>query len=380
MELIMKKLLLISVLCNVLMAVSAQNKCVLVTQKKAIIYANAPANVNTKKTIRLIIHFPLKSDGTGNFTETKDCHGNVSDYNGYWFANKFIERANYCLQDNKEMTQQLSNRNIRNDDINIQFELAGVVFHRNDNLFCCKKELESGELTVANTTTLGIAANIVDQTTSEEAIHVFLYKDCDWGLGISQWSGNVCIVTGVDTVYDGYMQSRYDYLKDWWFEARIVRFSLHEIGHCLSLKHPKLSDDGKPCDSMDCDYDDGCIDTPSYQELIADGYEDPYAWNDAESSNNVMDYNASQAAWTPCQIEKVHENIAQRLYLYPTLFKRNSATITSNVSQENKVVIAKNVTAKNVTVPKDRALYINCDEFQTNGTFEVASGATLEIK
>ena len=78
----MRKLLLISSLSCVAIATLAQNRCVAVKQKEATLYAkNASANVNSPKTIRLIIHFPLKSDGTENFTETKDCNGNTSSNN-----------------------------------------------------------------------------------------------------------------------------------------------------------------------------------------------------------------------------------------------------------------------------------------------------------
>lgn len=370
----MRKLLLISGLFCVLTTIQAQNiHCISVAQNNVTLYAkNALSNVNTPKTIRITIHFPLKSDGTGNFTETKDCNGNVSsEYNGYWFAEKFIERANYCLQHNEKMKQQLSNRDIKVKPINIQFELAGVVFHRNDNLFC---PILGNDKSSAYTTMLNQSENIVGQPNKEESIHVFLYKGLV-GYGISR--GSVCVVTGVDSVYAGFISKN---KNDWYFDGEIVRLSLHEIGHCLSLKHPKLSDNGKRCESIDCDYDDDCADTPTYRELILDGYQDPYEWCGGEYSNNFMDYSCSQSAWTPCQIEKVHKNIAQRKYLYPTAFKSNTGTVTGYINQGNKVVIAKNVTAKNVTVPKDRALYINCDEFQTNGEFEVKLGAQLEIK
>lgn len=375
-ELIMKKLLLISGLFCASATIQAQNiHCMSVAQNNVTLYAkNALSNVNTKKTIRVIIHFPLKSNGTENFTETKDCNGNVSsDYNGYWFAEKFIERANDCLQHNEKMKQQLSNRDIKVKPINIQFELAGVVFHRNDNLFC---PIVGDNTLAAYTTMLNQCENLVGQTNKEEAIHVFLYKGLV-GYGISQ--GSVCVVSGVDTVYNDFIHyDNGDNTNNWYFDGKIVRLSLHEIGHCLTLEHPKLY--GDTVEVRKLNYDDDCADTPTYRELLSDGYKDPYEWNGEKSSNNVMDYNASQSAWTPCQIEKVHKNIAQRKYLYPNLFKTNTSTVTGYINQGNKVVIAKNVTAKNVTVPKDRALYINCDEFQTSGEFEVKLGARFEIK
>lgn len=337
---------------------------------------DAFANVNTKKTVRVIIHFPLKSNGTENFTETKDCFGNPSNHNGYWFAEKFIEIANYCLRNNVEMQQQLSYKKpIPVNPINIQLVLAGVVFHRNDNLFYYVVNEKNYKM-YANPTTLSLTANYVDQTIKEDALHVFLYNG-QCGYGISEVSGNICVVQGVDNVYKGYINHN---KNDWYFEGWIVRLSLHEMGHCFSLKHPKLSSNGKKCESMDCDFDDDCSDTPTYQELIADGYKNPYEWNGEEQSNNFMDYSSYLAAWTPCQIERVHKNIAQRARICSNSYKNTTATLSSSVNQENKIVVARRVTAKNVAIAKDKALFANCVEFQTNGTFEVPLGATLEIK
>jgi hypothetical protein len=50
-------------------------------------------------------------------------------------------------------------------------------------------------------------------------------------------------------------------------------------------------------------YEDGCDDTPTHTNC----------WNYSDTppcdkyvSNNVMDYNSQQIAWTPCQIGKIH--------------------------------------------------------------------------
>ncbi|NNC94181.1 MAG: hypothetical protein HKN92_01380 [Chitinophagales bacterium] len=68
----------------------------------------------------------------------------------------------------------------------------------------------------------------------------------------------------------------------------------HEIGHSLGLAHTWNSEDG-------------CEDTPKH----------PNCWNRTKSppcniaaSNNMMDYNATKAALTPCQISKVMYNMA----------------------------------------------------------------------
>ena len=80
----------------------------------------------------------------------------------------------------------------------------------------------------------------------------------------------------------------------------------HEIAHVYGLSHTWA-------------YDDGCDDTPR----------NPQCWNrtdeppcDTAASNNLMDYNAYQRAWSPCQIGKIHYNMAHltskcRRYLQP---------------------------------------------------------------
>lgn len=77
----------------------------------------------------------LKSDGTGNFTETKDINNVQNAYNGYWFANKVIEQCNYWLGNNQAMTQQLSCCPIQVLPINYNYYLSGVFFERNDYYF-----------------------------------------------------------------------------------------------------------------------------------------------------------------------------------------------------------------------------------------------------
>lgn len=69
----------------------------------------------------------------------------------------------------------------------------------------------------------------------------------------------------------------------------------HEIGHIFGLSHAWLYD--------------GCDDTPEHPNKC-------WAWTpeppcDTMASNNVMDYNAYEHAWTPCQIGKIHQIMSQ---------------------------------------------------------------------
>jgi len=68
----------------------------------------------------------------------------------------------------------------------------------------------------------------------------------------------------------------------------------HEIGHLLGLGHAWVYD--------------GCDDTPRHQQKCWSRDSGPGC--DTLASNNVMDYNSLQLAWTPCQIAKVHRRFA----------------------------------------------------------------------
>lgn len=81
----------------------------------------------------------------------------------------------------------------------------------------------------------------------------------------------------------------------------------HEVGHILSLSHAW----GRG---------DGCDDTPAHSNRCYSRNSGPGC--DTLASNNVMDYNALQLAWTPCQIGRVHRRFSdpkfhQRQFLEP---------------------------------------------------------------
>lgn len=82
----------------------------------------------------------------------------------------------------------------------------------------------------------------------------------------------------------------------------------HEIGHVYTLSHT-------------WSYDDQCDDTPKNPNCF--NRDAAKAGCDSLTSNNVMDYNAWQAAFTPCQIGRIQksmakENSRQRKLLEPT--------------------------------------------------------------
>ncbi len=70
----------------------------------------------------------------------------------------------------------------------------------------------------------------------------------------------------------------------------------HEVGHIFGLSHTWA-------------FDDGCDDTPRHPNNCWTWTPEPPC--DTLASNNVMDYNAQQNAWTACQIGRIHWRMAQ---------------------------------------------------------------------
>lgn len=112
------------------------------------------------------------------------------------------------------------------------------------------------------------------------------------------------------------------------FESRMQPWAYrgvlnHEVGHVFGLHHAWMAD--------------GCDDTPEHMQPCWNRTETPPC--DTAASNNVMDYNALQNAWTPCQIGRIHQNMSNeynpaRKLLAPvwcTLKEDQSVVITDSV-------------------------------------------------
>jgi hypothetical protein len=81
----------------------------------------------------------------------------------------------------------------------------------------------------------------------------------------------------------------------------------HEIGHVLGLRHTWNANDG-------------CDDTPKNINCWNNTQPPPC---DTAASNNLMDYNANQSAWTPCQLGKIHLAMSKETSLPRKLLVRN---------------------------------------------------------
>jgi len=143
--------------------------------------------------------------------------------------------------------------------------------------------------------------------------------------------------------------------KDQWFFNGIFN---HELAHVLGLNHSWQGFDP-------------CKDTPVHSNC----------WNYGSGpckeavSNNIMDYNAYQCAWTPCQLGIVHQKFATKSVLRglakPTWCNFNFEGQV-RIRDEQKWTGARDVTG-NIIIESDGVLEIYC-------TVSMAKGSKIIIR
>jgi len=311
------------------------------------------------KIVRVNFHFLLRTDSTGNFTETSDNYTNRS-YNGYLYAEDIIKKCNSCWDFNL-LLRQMPIPPVQAIPKKVQLKLCGVFFHRNTTAY--------------NTY---INCNFPPDSFCEnigEVMNIFITKEGDGGCALGGSSG---YRINHSRAYANYIMS-VDSNNTWYIFPNLYN---HELGHLLGLNHViqdccKFSNPLPSCSK-------GCADNPTYHELLDRGYERDSIcdWNGkVYGSNNMMDYNADNHALSPMQISKMHTCIdGTKLYYRNCKYKTQFLNITSFTT--NKAYIAKQVSVpsnSNIVVGNNSALFINAEEFTIDGYFEVQLGSIVNI-
>ena len=237
-----------------------------------------------------------------HFMNSADSSKNYQGARARRYARRLIQEATKALEDNQQMylpqgndTPVLPVRYRYEVTSSEGFERdSGIYCHYDDDLFWFVsrgKNRNNYDRDVIQDYGIGL----------DSIINLFImphHPDSVESKSYSVTSSGIALGSGVKL--SGIFETR---KEPWEFKGLIN----HEIGHVLGLRHSWNTNDG-------------CDDTPK----------NPNCWNvdlpppcDTAASNNFMDYNASQNAWTPCQIGKIHQAMSRegslpRKMLIPT--------------------------------------------------------------
>jgi len=275
------------------------------------------------KYIRVNFHWMNSRDSASNYTGQEAID----------FTHGLLMAANYDLEHNKKMWLPTGNdtpvlptrfRYILTpdpDDANDD----GIYFHFDDELYYYVAK--------------GKNRNLYDKTIykkyavqQESVLNIYMMPHHPDSLDSPTYNA---YITGV-ALSDGVkMTTGFESKKSFWDLRGCFN---HETGHIFGLSHTWA-------------YNDGCDDTPKHKQECWNRGDRPGC--DTLCSNNIMDYNAMQHAWTPCQIGKVHMKMASektkvRRYLQPNwcqvhedrhIFIRDSINWTGNKDLEGHLTI-----------------------------------------
>ncbi len=241
-----------------------------------------------RKTLRLNFHFMRNAEGKENFSEAE----------GREFAKKMIKSANFALWQNNKMHLPEGNNTpvitakykfILHSDLNPDIE-ESIYFHDDPDLYYFVKTGKD-----RNNFKRDVYKKYGKHT--EEAINIFIMPHHPDSIASPSYKPTH---TGIAFPSDGwaklcgcYYQTKYKN-KSHYHCAKLLN---HEVGHILGLRHTWGGNDG-------------CDDTPNNPNCWSTNPNQPPC--DGVVSNNLMDYNHSQNAWTPCQIGIVHKNLSNK--------------------------------------------------------------------
>ncbi|MCE3295120.1 MAG: zinc-dependent metalloproteinase lipoprotein family [Crocinitomicaceae bacterium] len=325
------------------------------------------------KTVRINIHFMLKSDGTGNFNEKND--GNGRPYSGYDYARDLVYYMNAQSIQNVQLNIPEGNE-IPVLEKNYRYVLDAVYFWRNDStyLYNTINYAKQGrdKDSVMNIFLSHGTANLGGHASSVSTVSHYKYTE-----NRSYWfsySGNKAKGSA-----DG----------DLWTQALNTS---HEVGHLLGLNHTVLQPNGSPCPggckggTINANCDDGCADTPSAWEILdANGCttHPGCGWSGGitgkiDCSNNLMDY-TGMFALSPCQIEKIHRGLENGLKSYLQCAALSDDVSFKNIGYPKVSYFGRNVQIVDSRIEYKEKIKIYYSSSVELNNFEAEAGTELEI-
>jgi len=234
---------------------------------------------------KINVHIMKSKDGSTNFDEVL----------GKKYVERVVRIANYKLRNNKQMKLPEGNNT---PVIPTQFQYVltgqegdssddGIYFHYDDETaYFNKKGKPYSTFDKTQYERYGIGKEEIQNVFLVEhhpdSIASSTYKPSADGVGMRHWAK-------LASAYH-HMSVEARNNKDPFELSASVFAGLfnHELGHSLGLNHTWSTNDG-------------CDDTPKNSNC----------WSGPACSNNVMDYNNTNSAYSPCQIGKVHYNFSK---------------------------------------------------------------------
>lgn len=242
--------------------------------------------------IRINIHWMNSEDGMQNIPEREaKAH-----------TQRIVDAMNYALANNKKMFLPIGN-NTPVHPINFRYVLTGrpddpeddgIYYHYDDSLYYYvhfrKKDSNLYDRTVFDKygVQLDTVLNFFMMPHQPDSVASPTYQADNVGVALR----NALKVAA---------PWKEDFARDpkntHWRYRGVIN---HEVGHILGISHAWSRGDG-------------CDDTPVHDNRCYSTGSGPGC--DTLASNNVMDYNSLQLAWTPCQIARVNRRFANPEYL-----------------------------------------------------------------
>jgi len=236
------------------------------------------ADLFPTKFIRLNFHYMNDVKGDKNYTGQE-----ALDFTYY-----LVDNANKRLLENHKMKLPEGNMNPALDP-RYQYiiqgqsgnpEDKGIYFHADDELYYFLNK--------------GIKRNnykraVIDKyaVNLDSVLNVFVMPHHPDSLKSKNYNVST---TGIALGSAVKIAGLYEKGEPFWEYATLLN---HEIGHVMGLTHTWNTNDG-------------CDDTPKNENCFTQTKEAPC---DGIISNNLMDYNSSQMAISPCQLGTIHKNI-----------------------------------------------------------------------
>ena len=295
---------------------------------------------------------------------------NAKDSAQYWpqeraleFARGMLHTANYNLERNQKMFLPLNNdtpvvpirfRYVLTPDSSMPGD-SGVYRHFDDELCYYIHRGRNANL---------FRREVIEryQVSKDSVLNFFIlphHPDSVASKTYRTTTGGVALGRAVK------LAGMYEHGADYWRYRGVFN---HETGHVLGLPHAWTRNDG-------------CDDTSPHDNKCWGKSEKPPC--DTQASNNVMDYNGYQHAWTPCQVGRVHYRMAHeknsvRKLLVPNWCERNP---------EQDIVIRDTIVWRgakdlegNLIIAEGGHLTIHCRvSIPSGGKITVAPGGTLVL-